>query len=728
MFDAANFWADSNTESSAGGMNQAETAAGVSEGDVLKWEQQHSVKLPAIMRDVLSISNGGMLRYEEVRIARLSDFRPLPDEFWEWSSHLDDEFVDRSLVIKFADGDSGGSYLLDFNANGSDGEPAVCLCYQDGGDVSAIADSVSLFFEHMMSVADEPSIDFDAALDRFVSVLAEETIDLSHRDGGELEQFLGRDEDLKYFLLTRETTPDSVTITRTFVPTPLKCRMSVVREVPKTYGLELHPQDSERIVREQSIQVADGKWKSQTSQGVPIYVAIESPDRDELMDARVQMVGPETAKRDAEREARQEEQQSKIGAQSPDEQQATAMQLLEKMTDAPVEDEELADVPDQVMEIVEVQALEGQLAGSVGRPIAEGAADDGESFEENVGPDSDRGLAEVIELEDVDEAVESDEAVEFEYEEVIEYEEVEYEEGEYEEAEYEEVEHQELEPSAANNDSEFSPLEFEATDDEVVEVMETPPDSGVVEIVESDLDFFNDEPQETAVETVDEMEFFDVAEPDEVATETVVDDDILEFLDEDPEVDPVAAVPEVDELEFIDELDDVEVIAGEEAAAGDAVLYKSTNRVFLKSDLLEFMSPSTRRRLADLDSRMLELGFQHLGDITAVVLSMRAYGGDERMWGIAYSADAGLTYEFFTRFEDGSSITTTTSAADQAHPELGIHINVHEDLSVAELQAEHSRYLESHAEASGGAILVHAADLTSFAIAIDEFMDRHPEG
>ncbi|MDA1016587.1 MAG: SMI1/KNR4 family protein [Planctomycetota bacterium] len=662
MFDAANFWADSDVESIAGGMDRTETAAGVSEENILAWEQQHSVKLPAMLREVLAVSNGGSLRDEDIRILRLAEFQPLPDEFWARSHHEETDFADRGLVIEFAKNAVGDSYLLDFNANTATGEPRVCLHTGDGGEIKSTADSVGDWFESLMQLTAEPTVDFDATLETFVSVLAEETVDLSDHSGGALEQFLGRDQDLRYFLLTRETTPERVTVTRTFVPTPLKCRMVPGRDDPKTYRLELHPDDADGLQHQESIRVADGKWKNQVNHGVSTYVAIESPDRDELMDARVQMVGPETAKRDAEREACQAEVQSETAAMTPDEQQTAGMQLLEKMHELPVDSDGLEDVPDQAMEIVEGTALNGQLAGAV------------------------EDESEVVEYEEV--------------EEVIEYEEVEI---EYEEIE-EVFEYEEVESNTDATDNAFAFLDQNAADentfadmtDDPAEVVDSVADAGVVEIVEDDLEFFDDEPSPTPETADDDLEFFDV------------DDD---------------------DIEFIDDFEDIEVLTDyDSASAGDPsrVLYKSPDRVFLKTDLGEFMSAPDQERLAEVESRMQALGFERLGDVTVVVLSMRAYGGDERMWGIAYGVATGLAYEFFTRFDDGSSITTTTSATGEPHPDQGIFINVFADQTVEELQAEHIRAVQAHAINSGATALAHESDLTAFARAIDEFMDRHP--
>lgn len=154
------------------------------------------------------------------------------------------------------------------------------------------------------TVSDEPSIDWEAALDQFVSVQAEETIDLSDEFDGasaELEQFLGRDADLRYFLLSRRTTPDEQSISRTFIPTPLKCRISK-DDKGSTHLLEIRPDDASGVVHEQTRLLGE-QWTSAVTKGSPEVVVVKSLDLPELQQARVELVGPERAKREAEAEA-----------------------------------------------------------------------------------------------------------------------------------------------------------------------------------------------------------------------------------------------------------------------------------------------------------------------------------------------------------------------------------------------------------------------------------------
>lgn len=153
-------------------------------------------------------------------------------------------------------------------------------------------------------VSDEPSINWEAALDQFVSVQAEETIDLSNEFDGEsaaLEQFLGRDADLRYFLLARRTTPDEQSISRTFIPTPLNCRISTNDE-DSTHQLEIRPQDASGVVHEQT-RLSGDQWTTTVTKGSPEVVVLKSLDLAELQQARVELVGPERAKREAEAEA-----------------------------------------------------------------------------------------------------------------------------------------------------------------------------------------------------------------------------------------------------------------------------------------------------------------------------------------------------------------------------------------------------------------------------------------
>jgi hypothetical protein len=97
---------------------------------------------------------------------------------------------------------------------------------------------------------------------------------------------------------------------------------------------------------------------------------------------------------------------------------------------------------------------------------------------------------------------------------------------------------------------------------------------------------------------------------------------------------------------------------------------------------------------ARIDAAMAELGFAHVGDLVAkkqrdVVL--RTYAAAD---GTCYGVLMGkrtmyLGYEFFSRFADGSHLTTTTNGAVESRPELKVYVRAHPGLEPAALHDKH---------------------------------------
>ncbi len=267
-------------------------------------------------------------------------------------------------------------------------------------------------------VSDEPSIDWESALDQFVSVQAEETIDLSDQFDGqeaELEQFLGRDSDLKYFLLARRTTPEEQSITRTFIPTPLRCRISQGTNA-SVHRLEIMPNDTSSVVHEETSANGD-QWTTSITKGSPEVVIVESLDLDELQQARIELVGPETAKREAELEA------AALAAAAGGVAGGVA-ECIESTDDDDIFDEPAASLESDVEEVDEIEDLDAVEF------IDSEAGDETAAVDEDEVEFVDDDVEEVDEIEDLDDVdffeedddepdvIDDDELVEDDFEEV----------------------------------------------------------------------------------------------------------------------------------------------------------------------------------------------------------------------------------------------------------------------------------------------------------------------
>src|SRR5580765_7500009 len=109
--DMERFWED-----------DADKRPGVTDAHIADWEAKNGVKLPAILREALKRQNGGVIRYNDVRILPLEAIE-LPDgDFFEWVAP-GTEAPNRNWLFQFAFGDEEPVYLMNFNAAGPQGEP-----------------------------------------------------------------------------------------------------------------------------------------------------------------------------------------------------------------------------------------------------------------------------------------------------------------------------------------------------------------------------------------------------------------------------------------------------------------------------------------------------------------------------------------------------------------------------------------------------------------------------
>lgn len=128
-----------------------------------------------------------------------------------------------------------------------------------------------------------------------------------------------------------------------------------------------------------------------------------------------------------------------------------------------------------------------------------------------------------------------------------------------------------------------------------------------------------------------------------------------------------------------------------------------------------------------LDLEMKELGLEPLGDMTCnkiLHVVMRGYAGSDGLFALG-SASAGGVFcvEFYTAFEDGWSITTSTNPGAVSRPKKKIQRSHHSEQEPVGLLELHRQALKE----KGAQPVVRERSLKGLAEAIDEYMQRQGE-
>ncbi|HVV99064.1 MAG TPA: SMI1/KNR4 family protein [Planctomycetaceae bacterium] len=340
MVDFERFWAagvpDGDPDDEFDDFEEPEIRPGVDAEAIREWEEEHGVTLPALLRTALAIQNGGDVRNARLQILPLEEIVPIDEDFWEWTELDESEAPDQDLMFVFGEEtEVGGTYLLNFNAKGPAGEPSVYLDFH-GESTYRMADSLQDLLNQLLASSAAPSVDWSEIED--LPVLARETIDISPIHRGKpasVDQVLVRDGGDALVLFTRERSPQGETLTRTRLPLPLDSNWAQIdphRPAPiGTFGLHLHPEESDEIVSQESHTDADGRWKNTTDHGVPIYVMFESTNRDKLVSLRKQLLGDKAAANAQAKQDRQGELQRTLDALSPAERMSAMLQSALQM-------------------------------------------------------------------------------------------------------------------------------------------------------------------------------------------------------------------------------------------------------------------------------------------------------------------------------------------------------------------------------------------------------------
>jgi hypothetical protein len=299
---------------------------GVTNEQIAAWEKEHRVKLPHLFREVFQQQNGGGVRDLDVFLNALGGLQPIDTEML-FDDLYEDEFADTGLVFEFGSDGGEGIYLLDYNAHGRNGEPAVYLDIRDCGELDKVAGSVEKFFAKLLKSSDGAAVDWSEA--ERLKVVTREQLDLTdhyHGVPASIDHILGRDDET-LVLFVRRRVGNEESLTRTVLPEPLSDACSIQAISLGIWTLSLQPRDSEGIVQIESTRTSTGRWKNRTSHGVPISEMIWSTDRDKLRQLRAELLGTKRAERVEADESAAREFQDRIAALPPAAQRAAFMQM-----------------------------------------------------------------------------------------------------------------------------------------------------------------------------------------------------------------------------------------------------------------------------------------------------------------------------------------------------------------------------------------------------------------
>ena len=144
-------------------------------------------------------------------------------------------------------------------------------------------------------------------------------------------------------------------------------------------------------------------------------------------------------------------------------------------------------------------------------------------------------------------------------------------------------------------------------------------------------------------------------------------------------------------------------IARKRAAPHDPEpLLKGEHTWYFRSDFSRFDELDAEPR-ARFDAAMGKLGFTHVGDLVAKVqrdIMLRVFqSADELCYGVLMGKRTMyLGFEFVSRLEDGSGLTTTTNAAMESVPQAGIYFRNFPGLEPEALLARHQQGLNRFRE------------------------------
>lgn len=336
-------------------------APGLSLEQIQKWESDHGLQLPELLRNAYQEHDGGVVRGTTIRLCSLRFISVPDDDIWESMNEWEEEgFDDQSQVLIIGDDlHVGGNYLLNYNMCHDDEDPSIWNYFFDGCGASLLSRSASQYLQDAAEISEVAEASWQESEN--LPVVFDETIDESSwLPPGTVSRYRLTQGDVRLILFREGLDMNSggKRLSRTELPLPLDPEQMHLK--PRRPGgpwmLQLQPLDNEGIVSLESVQIAPEGWKNNQYRGVPIYEMIESNSPERLEALRTQLIGP-----DAAAAARREDQQmadlQRFSESSSENAHLAFMQMMHAMQ------QELPDLnpPGEVPELEGAASLIAQM-------------------------------------------------------------------------------------------------------------------------------------------------------------------------------------------------------------------------------------------------------------------------------------------------------------------------------------------------------------------------------
>lgn len=331
MIDLDRFWMDE-----GGGRvdDESEEGPGATPEALAEWEETHGVRLPGGLREALAIRNGGRLRDVPIDVLPLDRIKPVDDDFRE-HAYVEEEVEDWGLVFAFAEhAEVDLGFLLDYNADGPQGEPRVSTYTHGDIEVEPAADSFAEFIAAQVETDEAPAVDWTETVDA-PDVLAREVVEIAEWGGRalRLEQVLIRRGGGLIFY-SRQSDGATEELSRTTLPGPIVAGLASInayRPPPDaTLALHLQSEELDGIVYVASSRSGDGGWRNSETLGAPCYVAFESADRGRLEALRSTVLGADAGVAET-RQASQDAMNARLAAMTPEDRTAALFQAATEL-------------------------------------------------------------------------------------------------------------------------------------------------------------------------------------------------------------------------------------------------------------------------------------------------------------------------------------------------------------------------------------------------------------
>ena len=333
MIDLDRFWMDEGGDRID--VDENEEGRGATPDELAEWEEKHGARLPGLLRKALAIRNGGRLRDVPIDVLPLDRIKPVDEDFSEHAD-VEEEVEDWGLVFAFAEhAEVDLGFLLDYNANGPQGEPSVATYTHGDIEIEPAADSFAEFMAAHVETDEAPAVDWNETVDA-PDVLDREVVDVANWGGGplRLEQVLVRRGGGLIFY-TRQTDAATEELSRTTLPGPIVAGLASInayRPPPDaTLALHLQSEELDGIVYIASSRSGDGGWRNSETHGAPCYVAFESADRGRLETLRSTVLGADAGVAET-RQASQDAMNARLAAMTPEARTAALFQAATELT------------------------------------------------------------------------------------------------------------------------------------------------------------------------------------------------------------------------------------------------------------------------------------------------------------------------------------------------------------------------------------------------------------